>query len=168
MILLLIFRRNMSSIWSENIDNFISFANKEKLRFILIGGGAVNFHGYQRHSADVDFWIETTDENLEKLKVVFQSMGYDVQSFPDRVKNKQQNISIKFSPNELSLELVTSISLNKSFDDAYNDAETVTIEKEKILKWRVLSYKDLIDNKLKSMRPKDILDVKELQRIHKL
>ena len=27
---------------------------------LMVGGGAVNFHGYQRHSADVDFWIETT------------------------------------------------------------------------------------------------------------
>jgi len=25
--------------------------------------GAVNFHGAQRRSADIDFWIETTEEN---------------------------------------------------------------------------------------------------------
>ena len=46
--------------WEKNIDEFISLANKHTVRMIMVGGGAVNFHGYQRHSADVDFWIETT------------------------------------------------------------------------------------------------------------
>lgn len=43
---------------------------------LLVGGGAVNFHGYQRHSADVDFWIETEDENLNNLIKTFQEMGF--------------------------------------------------------------------------------------------
>jgi hypothetical protein len=46
--------------WEENIDEFISLANKHKVKMLMVGGAAVNFHGYQRHSADVDFWIETT------------------------------------------------------------------------------------------------------------
>ncbi len=33
---------------------------------LMVVGGAVNFHSYQRHSADVDFWIETTPKNLSK------------------------------------------------------------------------------------------------------
>ena len=34
----------------------------------MVGGGAVNFYGYQRHSADVDFWIDTTPSNLLALR----------------------------------------------------------------------------------------------------
>ncbi len=44
--------------WEESIDNFLKLANKYNVRMIMVGGGAVNFYGYQRHSADVDFWIE--------------------------------------------------------------------------------------------------------------
>ena len=50
----------MSQPWEENIDSFVSLANKYKVRMLMVGAGAVNFHGQQRHSADVDFWIETT------------------------------------------------------------------------------------------------------------
>jgi len=47
--------------WEENIDSFIALANKNKVKMLMIEGAAVNFHGYQRHSADVDFWIDTTE-----------------------------------------------------------------------------------------------------------
>jgi hypothetical protein len=61
----------MSQAWNETISNFIALACKHNVRMLMVGGGAVNFHGYQRHSADVDFWIETTDENFRKLITVF-------------------------------------------------------------------------------------------------
>ena len=41
--------------WKESIDQFIFLANKNGVRMLMVGGGAVNFHGYQRHSPDVDF-----------------------------------------------------------------------------------------------------------------
>jgi len=78
--------------WGANIDLFIEKSNELNVRMILVGGGAVNFHGYQRHSADVDFWIETTEQNLNK-------------------------------------------------------------------------YDDLIDSKLKAQRPKDLLDIQQLEKL---
>ena len=65
----------MSQIWKENISEFIQLANKYEVKMLLVGGGAINFHGYQRHSADVDFWIRTDEENLSKLIEVFLRNG---------------------------------------------------------------------------------------------
>jgi len=93
----------MRKIWESNIDQFISLANKYKVKLVMVGGAAVNFHGYQRHSADVDFWIDATEENFKKLISVFNEMGYEIDDFPQSVKNKEQNISIKFSPVDLSV-----------------------------------------------------------------
>lgn len=45
----------MSQIWKGNISEFIELANIHEVKMLLVGGGAVNFHGYQRQSADVDF-----------------------------------------------------------------------------------------------------------------
>ncbi|WP_205623560.1 hypothetical protein [Anditalea andensis] len=42
--------------WKQNIDQFIELCDRYEVEMIMVGGGAVNFHGYQRHSADVDFW----------------------------------------------------------------------------------------------------------------
>ncbi len=153
--------------WEKNIDEFISLANKHNVRMIMVGGGAVNFHGYQRHSADVDFWIETTDENFAKLLIVFNEMEYEINDFPEKVRRKEQNISVKFSPLDLNLELITNFSVNKSFEEAFQDSEEVTVNNKTFLSWRVLSLEDLITSKLKANRPKDLLDIQQLKAINK-
>lgn len=132
---------------------------------LMVGGAAVNFHGYQRHSADVDFWIDTREENFNKLLQVFNEMGYEIDDFPNSVKQKRQNISVKFSPIDLNLELITNFSINKSFDEAYEHAEIAIVEDNPILKWHVISFNDLITSKVKAGRPKDLLDIQELKRI---
>lgn len=152
--------------WEENINQFISLSNKHKVRMLMVGGGAVNFHGYQRHSADVDFWIDTTDENFKKLIAVFNEMGYEINDFPENVKKQEQNISVKFSPIDLDLELITRFSVNKTFDEAFKDSEEVIVNDNSFLKWNVLSLEDLITSKIKANRPKDLLDIQQLKEIN--
>lgn len=157
----------MSKMWDQNIDEFITLANKHQVRMLMVGGGAVNFHGYQRHSADVDFWIETTEDNFKKLVLTFNEMGYEINDFPENVKKQEQNISIKFSPADLDLELITKFSINKTFDEAYQDSEVVTVNDKTFLKWNVLSLEDLITSKIKANRAKDLLDIQQLREINK-
>ncbi len=153
--------------WEDKIDSFIALASIHKVEMLLVGGGAVNFHGYQRHSADVDFWINPTEENFKKLIAVFNEMGYEIEEFPLKVKQQLQNISIKFSPSDLNLELITNFSINKTFKEAFNQSEEVIIKKQELLKWNVLSLDDLITSKIKAGRPKDYLDIQQLKEIHK-
>jgi Nucleotidyltransferase of unknown function (DUF6036) len=157
----------MMQNWDQNINQFIQIANKHSVRMLMVGGGAVNFHGYQRHSAEVDFWIETTNENFKKLIHVFSEMGYEIQDFPDNVKKQEQNISIKFSPIDLDLELITRFSVNKTLEEAYKNSEQVIVNNNSFLKWNVLSLEDLITSKIKSNRPKDLLDIQQLREINK-
>jgi len=155
----------INDIWDKEALLFLKLSNQYKVRMLMVGGGAVNFHGYQRHSADVDFWVDTTDENLSKLVLVLKEMGYNIDDFPESVKKQEQNISLKFSPLSILIELITCFSINKNFDEAYNESEFMTIDNEDIYKWRVLNYEDLILSKIKSGRPKDLLDIQELQKI---
>ena len=158
----------MLNQWKEDIDSFISLADKFGVRMLMVGGGAVNFHGYQRHSADVDFWIDTSDLNLDRLLKVFNKMGYSIDSFPEKVKLQEQNISVKFSPGELNLELITRFTISRSFDEAYSNSEIAEVKDKTVFKWNVLSLEDLLDSKIRSGRNKDKLDVQELKRIHNI
>ena len=126
--------------WEEKINTFLELTNKNKVRMLMVGGGAVNFHGYQRHSADVDFWVETTQKNLNKLLLVFNNMGYRLNDFPKEVYKQEQNISVKFSPADLNLELITKFSVNKSFNEAFKESEEVKVKGQKIY-WIFNSYK---------------------------
>lgn len=152
--------------WEHNIDQFISSAQRNGVRMLMVGGGAVNFHGYQRHSADVDFWIETTPENFNRLVIVFQELGYEIDAFPQSVLEGNQNISIKFSPEDLDLELITRFSVNKTFEEAYHSSELVVFNQNEFLQWNVLSLDDLITSKLKAGRPKDLFDVHQLRQLN--
>lgn len=154
--------------WEQNIDSFITLANKHNVRMIMVGGAAVNFHGYQRHSADVDFWIETTTTNFKNLITVFNELGYEIDDFPSDVKEQKQNISVKFSPVDLDLELITNFSVNKTFEEAYNDSEIMMVNDKEFMRCNVLSLPDLITSKIKANRPKDILDIQQLKLINRI
>lgn len=130
----------------------------------MVGGGAVNFHGYQRHSTDVDFWIDIRQENLDHLKLVLNEMGYAFDAFPEDVKRAEQNISIKISPIQ-EIELITRFNSGKTFDEAFTNAEITTINSLEFAKYRVLAYEDLIKSKIRSSRPKDLLDIQQLQML---
>lgn len=151
--------------WDDDLIKFIELTHKFGVRMLMVGGGAVNFHGYQRHSADVDFWIDIGPDNIKKLIKVFNEMGYEHDDLPTSVKKGEQNISLKFSLVNLHLELITRFSVNKTFEEAYENSEIAEIKNHRLAKWRVLCYEDLITSKIKSNHPKDLLDIKELQRL---
>lgn len=148
--------------FDDKVQQFITLANKHDVKMLMVGGGAVNFHGYQRHSTDVDFWIDISQENLDRLKRVLNEMGYAFNDFPEEVKKAEQNISIKISPIQ-EIELITRFNPGKTFEEAFSNAEITTINKLAIAKYRVLAYDDLISSKIKSSRPKDLLDIQQLK-----
>lgn len=71
----------MSLNFEEDVWMFISLAQKYQVRMLMVGGGAVNFYGYQRHSADVDFWIETTPSNLLALRNALNDLLLSSEAF---------------------------------------------------------------------------------------
>ncbi|MEQ8879674.1 MAG: nucleotidyltransferase [Cyclobacteriaceae bacterium] len=151
--------------FDDMVIEFLDKASQHGVEMVMVGGGAVNFHGYQRHSADVDFWINVTTENLEKLKSSLLDLGYDFNDFPEGVRQKEQNISIKISP-LLEIELITNFNPGKSFEEVWKDSETATFKSEtRTIKYQVINLQDLIKSKIRSARPKDLLDVQELKRI---
>lgn len=149
--------------FGEEVVAFLRAAHGKDLRVLLVGGGAVNFHGYQRHSADIDLWIEPSTENFGRLVAVLRSLGYEVDSLPDAVLRQEQNISIKISP-DLEIELITRFTPGCTFQEAWARSEISELAGEPVALFRVLGYDDLIASKLQSARPKDLLDVQELKR----
>lgn len=159
----------MNTDFEEDVDLFLSLTQKHKVRMMMVGGGAVNFYGYQRHSADVDFWIDTTSENLVALRDTLNDMGYEFDDFPEDVKQGKQNISIKISP-VIDIELITSFNPGRTFDECYQYREIVTRKlwhSGETFTYDVISFEDLINSKIKAGRPKDLYDIMELRRIRR-
>ena len=150
--------------FDQVVGDFITACSFENVRMIMVGGGAVNFHGYQRHSADVDFWIQTDEVNLKQLKKSLHKLNYDFEDFPAPVRQREQNISIKISP-VLEIELITQFDPGIEFEEAWQNAKIAHLILDKKVEYRVLNYETLIESKIRSGRPKDLLDIQELKRI---
>ena len=58
----------------ELIERLTDEAGKRGLEFLLIGGHAVNAHGYERTTLDFDFMVRSAD--LEVWKAVLSGLGY--------------------------------------------------------------------------------------------
>ena len=151
--------------WNNQVRSFIRAANMRGVRMIMVGGGAVNWHGYKRHSADVDFWLDMSQENLKNLSTALLDIGLDLRELPRPVIEGLQNISLKFSPADLDVELITRFSVNKTFEETYSNSVRVQPDDDPLVFWMVMSFDDLIISKEKAGRPKDLLDIVELKRI---
>jgi hypothetical protein len=149
--------------FEAEVNTFLALAQKEGLRIIMVGGAAVNHHGYKRHSADVDLWIEPSPENFAKLLSVLKGMNYAIDELPEKVLAAEQNISIKISP-EQEIELITRFNPGCTFDEAWSRCEFAETNGIPLARYRVMALNDLIESKLRSLRPKDLLDVQELKR----
>ena len=150
-------------LFAEEVNAFLRAAHAKEVRMLLVGGGAVNFHGYQRQSADIDFWIEPTPENFQRMLEALREMGFLIDGIPDKVARAEQNVSIKISP-DMAIELITRFDPGRTFDEAWSRSELAEVAGHPVTRYRVLAYDDLVQSKLRSARPKDLLDVQELQR----
>ncbi|MFN6117262.1 MAG: hypothetical protein ACK46C_15470 [Flavobacteriales bacterium] len=150
-------------LFGKEVNAFLRATAQYGVRMLLVGGGAVNFHGYQRQSPDLDFWMEPTSDNFSQLVLALRSLGYEVDGFPRKVLHSEQNITLQMSPG-LEVEVITFLKPGFTFDEAWERAVQMELAGEPVMLYRILAFEDLITSKLRSGRPKDLLDVQELKR----
>ncbi|MCD6254817.1 MAG: hypothetical protein J7J44_00915 [Deltaproteobacteria bacterium] len=46
------------------------------VRYLIVGGMAVNLYGYLRLTIDLDLMVDLSDENLSKIINVMERLGY--------------------------------------------------------------------------------------------
>jgi hypothetical protein len=130
--------------------------------FILIGGYAVNLHGYVRATGDMDIWLMPSNENRERFLALLRAEGFDETSLSHISKTDfTKHAAFHIGEKPFQVEFLTRIS-GVSFEEAISRKEQMAFEKTFV---PFLNLEHLILSKLTSGRPKDKLDVEELQRI---
>jgi predicted nucleotidyltransferase len=143
--------------------DFLKILNDFQVKYILIGGYAVNLHGYSRYTGDLDIWSDPAIENSEKLIKAIDKFGFDIAIL--KGKNLLNESPVKLTEGILKIEILSNIVGGFTFDEAYSRSIEVKVD-DIILK--LISYQDLISNKEKSMRMKDATDVYYLKEIKKI
>lgn len=141
-----------------DFSDFLKLLNEHEVQYLLIGGYAVNFHGYVRATADMDVWINRSLSNAKKIVNTLRQFGFDVESLsPELFLNKDKVIRMGVPP--IRIELLTSIS-GVVFNECYEDRikkkwEGITVN--------IINLKHLKQNKRASGRMKDLTDLEHLE-----
>jgi predicted nucleotidyltransferase len=153
----------MMELNEDFYKQFFLLLNEFKVRYILIGGFAVNLHGYSRYTGDLDIWCEPNMGNSERLISAIEKFGFETQIL--KSKNLLNENPIKLNDGLLKIEILPNIAGDFTFEEAYKRSFEIEVDKFHI---RLISYQDLINNKERSMRMKDATDVYYLKEIRKI
>jgi hypothetical protein len=132
---------------------FAQSAARLDLRYMVIGGLALNFHGLLRNTVDSDVWISPEEGNLQILKQVLSSLDYEEKDF-DFLENSKST-ALVFSI-EGPIDFLTEVHRNFQFDDCFGRIQHFQVERVLI---PVISLADLRELKILCRRPQDLRDV---------
>ena len=63
-------------ILDEELLKFWQFLNDNQVKYIMVGGFAVNMHGYSRATNDIDVWLKDEINNRRNLGKALKQFGY--------------------------------------------------------------------------------------------
>lgn len=153
-------------VFDKEIFNFWESLQKNDVRYIMVGGYAINFHGFERYTGDLDIWIEDTKSNRENLRNAFLDCGMGEYFMLDKIQFVPGWTEFKLI-NGLTLDILTEMKgLEKyTFSECLQMASVADIENVMV---PFLHINQLIANKKAINRPKDQIDIIELEKIKKL
>lgn len=61
---------------NQDFREFFEFLNKNEVRYLIVGGFAVAFHGHPRYTKDIDIWIDATPNNAVRLIQSLRDFGF--------------------------------------------------------------------------------------------
>jgi hypothetical protein len=151
-------------IENEEFLLFLQCAQKNKLRYLCIGGFAVNYYGFHRNTEDMDIWIAPTNENKDSFLNTLKCMKY---SDSELAAIKEEDFTTYFmctlGDPPFVIDILTIIHKNMDFDEAEKDA--IVHQLQNNIELRMIPYNFLKEVKLRSRRPKDLLDVARLEEL---
>jgi len=144
-------------MFDQDFKEFIELLNANHVRYLIVGGYAMAFHGHPRYTKDLDIWVEYTAENtVELIKALEQfgmgSLGLTSTDFsePDQV------VQLGFPP--YRIDIMTTAS-GVEFADAYEHRTKTTVNGVEI---DFINLTDLKKNKKATGRLQDMADLEKL------
>ena len=65
-------------ILDEGFLNFWKSLNNQSVKYLMVGGFAVNIHGFNRTTGDIDLWVEDTNENRKCLGKALEELDVEL------------------------------------------------------------------------------------------
>ncbi|MBI4619583.1 MAG: nucleotidyltransferase [Desulfobacterales bacterium] len=94
----------------EILLNICKAFNSEGVSYVLIGGWAVIIHGFPRLTNDIDFLIDSSEENISKIKLALNKVFNDKSIDEIGLKDVAEYSVIRYvSPDWVTIDLMAKI-----------------------------------------------------------
>ena len=146
----------------SNYLDMLRCLNKAGVDYIMVGGWAVNLHGYVRATIDLDIWILADQENARKVYAALGEFGAPLGEVkPEDFAQDGTIFQIGVAPCRIDV-------INRIDGVKYAEASPRAIQKTiEGVPFRIISREDLIVNKRASGRTKDLADAEILEGLGK-
>jgi len=145
----------------EEFKEFVQYLNKNKIKYLLVGGWAVGIYGHPRATKDIDFLFSNDEKNLKRIKKALDEFG----SPPvDLEKFKENGYVIRIGSSPIQIDMINSAD-GIDINDCFKRKKILDIDGVKI---NVIAIDDLITNKKTSARNVDVADVDKLEKQKKI
>jgi hypothetical protein len=141
----------------QDFKDFIRLLDVHEVRYLVVGGAAINALGYVRATEDIDFWLQRSEANADRTLAALREFGFDEFSKEDLLDPKAV---LMLGRPPYRIDLLTGISA-RDFDDCYPRRTYGNLGGVRI---PLISLDDLLINKRASGRPKDLADIDEFDR----
>jgi predicted nucleotidyltransferase len=141
----------------SDFKEFLQLLNSQRVKYLLIGGYAVGYHGYPRATADMDIWIAIHPQNAKKVVAALKEFGFDVPELSVELFLKENQI-IRMGVPPVKIDIATTIS-GVTFAECYAERVVDILDGVKV---NIISLKHLKANKKASGRHKDLNDLENL------
>ncbi len=137
----------------EDLLGLCRSLNRERVRYVLIGGFAVILHGHVRGTKDIDLLVDPSDENVQRLKRAMASL-------PDNAMALVEDDDLrKYSVVRVADEVVVDL-LAVACGIDYDEASRGGIEARRVEGVDILvATKELLIRTKDTIRPSDHADV---------
>ena len=147
---------------------------KAKIRYLVVGGIAVNLHGIERPTKDIDFIAYLEKKNLFRFLRLMTRLGFrpkvpvkatdfaDPKKRAEWIKNKNMVVFSFYHEKDLMKVIDVFVKHPLPFGPTYKRKELIQVGKIKI---PVIGIPDLIKLKKKADRLQDRSDIRALKEV---
>lgn len=158
--------------YNESILHIFEIFNRNSVEYMVVGGTAVSFYGYDRPSTgptgevvatpDFDFWYNPTYTNYYHLLDALDELGKNVAKYRDEQSPNPGSAFFRLKFDDYTLDLLPTLAAPLSFSVAFARRNVFQQDGVEI---SFISFDDLIRDKEATARPKDKNDIEELRKV---
>jgi hypothetical protein len=143
---------------NKDFKEFIELLNKNHVKYLVVGGYALAFHGYPRYTKDIDFWVWGDKKNAENIIKTLVDFGFSSLDIKEE-DFMSPGYVVQLGQPPSRIDLLTSVT-GLEFEDCYATKVHINIQGSEV---DFIDLENFKKNKKAVGRHQDLADLENLE-----